>query len=279
VTTQDYRQASYDVWQRMAAGWDRDRRWMWERSRAVGEWMVDALDPEPGQTILELAAGIGDTGFLAAARAGDEGKLLCTDFAPKMVEASSKESQRIGLRNVEHRELDAEHMDLPDDSVDGVLCRWGYMLVADPAAAFRETRRVLRDGGALVFSVFGAPQENPWASVPAQKLVEQTGGPPPDPRAPGIFAMADPGTTSSLVEAAGFEVERMEDVPFTWPFADFDGYWRFLIELAGALAPRIAALSEEDRSAYRLRLEEGVEAYRGESGYEIPALTQNTLAR
>jgi SAM-dependent methyltransferase len=163
--------------------------------------------------------------------------------------------------------------------VDGVLCRWGYMLVADPAAAFRETRRVLRDGGALVFSVFGAPQENPWASIPAQKLVEQTGGPPVDPRAPGIFAMADPETTCSLVEAAGFEVERMKDVPFTWPFADFDGYWRFLVELAGALAPRIAALSEADRSAYRLRLEEAIEPYRSERGYEIPARTQNTLAR
>ena len=45
--------------------------------------------------------------------------------------------------------MDAEKMDLEDDSVDGVICRWGYMLMADPAAALAETRRVLRDGGRL----------------------------------------------------------------------------------------------------------------------------------
>ena len=105
---------------------------MWEGSRGVGEWMVEALDPQPGQTILELAAGTGETGFLAAARVGDDGKLISTDFAPKMVDAARAETERLGLTNVELRQLDAEDMDLPDDSVDGVLCRWGYMLMADP---------------------------------------------------------------------------------------------------------------------------------------------------
>ena len=76
----DFRAQSYNVWQRMAAGWDRDRQWIWEGSRGVGEWMVEALDPQPGQTILELAAGTGETGFLAAARVGDDGKLISTDF-------------------------------------------------------------------------------------------------------------------------------------------------------------------------------------------------------
>ena len=60
--------------------------------------------------------------------------------------------------------MDAEHMDLDDDSVDGVICRFGYMLMADPAAALAETRRVLRPGGRLVFSVWGPPDRNPWVS-------------------------------------------------------------------------------------------------------------------
>jgi ubiquinone/menaquinone biosynthesis C-methylase UbiE len=185
----------------MAAGWDRDRRWMWETTRALAEWMVDALDPRPGQTILELAAGIGETGYLAAARIGQQGRLISTDFAPNMVEAARAESERLGLENVEHRRLDAEDMDLADGSVDGVLCRWGYMLMADPAAAFRETRRVLRGGGVVSFSVFAEPARNPWASVPGKLLVELTGRPPPNPTAPGILAMADPNQTRSLVRS------------------------------------------------------------------------------
>jgi ubiquinone/menaquinone biosynthesis C-methylase UbiE len=275
---EDYRQVSFDVWQRMAEGWDRQRRWTWDASRHVGEWMVEALDPQPGQTILELAAGPGDTGFAAAASLGEEGRVISTDFAPKMVESARGESERLGLRNVEHRVLDAERMDLEDDSVDGVLCRWGYMLMADPQTALHETRRVLREGGKLAMSVWGNAAENPWASLPGRTLMEQTGASPPDPTAPGIFAMADPERTRSMLEASGFEVQRMEDVRMTWPFESFDAYWKFLTEVAGAIAVVIAALPEEEQRALRGRIEEAAETYRADGGYEFPGVAQNTLA-
>jgi ubiquinone/menaquinone biosynthesis C-methylase UbiE len=278
VAGEDYRQVSYDVWQRMAAGWDRDRRWVWDVSHAVGEWMVEALDPQPGQTILELAAGAGETGFAAAAIVGNEGRLISTDFAPNMVEAVRTGSQRLGLSNVEPRVLDAERMDLEDDIVDGVLCRWGYMLMAEPETALRETRRVLREGGRLALSVWAAPESNPWASVPGRLLREQTGSPPPDPTAPGVFAMADPRRTRSLLTNAGFEVRRMEDVGVSWRFDDFDAYWTFLNEHAGAIAVGIAVLSEEDQRGLRGRIEQAVEPYRTNGGYALPGSAQNTLA-
>lgn len=262
----------------MAEGWDRDRRWIWDSSRVVGEWMVEALDPQPGQTILELASGAGQTGFAAAAALGEDGRLISTDFAPNMVEAARAESARLGLHNVEHRVLDAERMDLEDDSADGVLCRWGYMLMADPEAALRETRRVLRDGGRLAISVWGAPQDNPWAAVAGAALREQTGAPPPAPTDPGIFAMADPERTRSLLASVGFEVQRMEDIPVSWRFEDFDAYWNFLLNLAGAIAVAIAALPEGEQRALRGRIEEAVEPYRMNGGYELPGLAQNTLA-
>ncbi|MCA1707860.1 MAG: class I SAM-dependent methyltransferase, partial [Actinobacteria bacterium] len=171
--------------------------------------------------------------FAAAAALGEEGRLISTDFAPNMMQAARAESQRLGLGNVGHRQLDAERLDLDNESVDGVLCRWGYMLMADPAAALRETRRVLRDGGALALSVWGCPEGNPWASIPGRALLEHTGASPPDPTAPGIFAMADPERTRSLLAAAGFEVQRWENLELSWRFQDFDAYWRFLTQLAG----------------------------------------------
>jgi ubiquinone/menaquinone biosynthesis C-methylase UbiE len=278
VAAEDYRELSFDVWQRMAEGWDRDRRWIWDSSRAVSEWMLEALDPQAGETILELAAGTGETGFAAASALGERGRLISTDFAPKMVEAARSESERLGLTNVDHRQLDAQEMDLEDDSVDGVLCRWGYMLTADPQAALRETRRVLRDGGKLALSVWGAPQDNPWASIPSRLLQEQTGASPPDPTAPGIFAMADPDRTRSLLDGAGFEVRRMENVGMTWRLDDLDAYWSFLTRQVGMLAVTIAALAEGDQRALRGRLQEAVEPYRTNGGYALPGVTQNTLA-
>ena len=278
MAAEDYRELSFDVWQRMAEGWDRDRRWIWDSSRAVSEWMLEALDPQAGETILELAAGTGETGFAAASALGERGRLISTDFAPKMVEAARSESERLGLTNVDHRQLDAQEMDLEDDSVDGVLCRWGYMLTADPQAALRETRRVLRDGGKLALSVWGAPQDNPWASIPSRLLQEQTGASPPDPTAPGIFAMADPDRTRSLLDGAGFEVRRMENVGMTWRLDDLDAYWSFLTRQVGMLAVTIAALAEGDQRALRGRLQEAVEPYRTNGGYALPGVTQNTLA-
>ena len=62
-------------------------------------------------------------------------------------------------------------MDLADDSVDGVICRWGYMLMADPAAALAETNRVLKPGGRLAFAVWGTPDKNMWAAIAGMVLV------------------------------------------------------------------------------------------------------------
>ena len=84
-----------------------------------------------------------------------------------MVDAARRNGEARGLENVEYQVLDAERMGLDDDSFDGVLCRWGYMLMADPAAALEETRRVLRDGGTLAFAVWQTPDRNAWAAIPA----------------------------------------------------------------------------------------------------------------
>jgi ubiquinone/menaquinone biosynthesis C-methylase UbiE len=279
MARQDYRSASYEIWQAMAAGWDRERDWLWEVSRVVSEQMLEALAPEPGQTILELAAGTGETGFAAARLIGPEGRLICTDFAPEMVAAAQRESARLGLSNVEHRELDAERMDLDDNSVDGVLCRWGYMLMSDPASALAETRRVLRDGGRLSLSVWGAPERNPWAAVPATALRQHTGAPPVHPRDPGIFAMADPERVGSLLHDAGFAHLRLDEVEMSWRFGDFDAYWRYITELAGGIAMVLQAMPEADRAAVRRLVEVATGDYRVNGGLELPGMVLNASAR
>src|SRR5262249_20415288 len=128
-------------WAAMAAGWERMRE---ERERVaarVTRWLVRELAAEPGDTVLELAAGPGEVGFEVAAALGGSGRLISSDFSPAMSEIARRRSAELGLTNVEHSILDAELIELADDSVDGVLCRWGYMLMPNPAAALAETRR------------------------------------------------------------------------------------------------------------------------------------------
>jgi SAM-dependent methyltransferase len=275
----EYRQASHETWEAMARGWESDRAYIWEVTRAVGERMVAALDPKPGQTVLELAAGTGETGFAAARMVGPDGRLLSTDFAPAMVESARRRGAELGLDNVDYRVLDAERMDLPDASVDGVLCRYGYMLMADPAAALAETRRVLKPGGRLSFAVVGAPDRNPWASVPGRVLVELGHATRPQPGAPGIFAMADEARIRELLAGAGFDPVGIDEVEVVWSFADEEQLWHFVTELAGALALVIRGLPEDQQLRVRAEVERASEPLRSNGGYDMPGLTLNVLAQ
>jgi SAM-dependent methyltransferase len=262
----------------MAAGWEGDRANVWDASHGVGEWLVDALDPQPGETVMELAAGVGDTGFAAARRLGSSGRLITTDFSQPMVDAARRRADELGVSNAQFRTLDAERMDLDDGSIDGVLCRWGYMLMADPAAALAETRRVLGDGGRVAFSVWGDPERNPWASIPARVLVEHTGAEPPDPTSPGIFAMASEQRTRELVEGAGLEPQRVEEVEMAWRFDSLDHYWHYVTDLAGAVAMVVRALPEADRVAVREQVEERIQGHADGDGYRFQGLCLNVLA-
>src|SRR3954454_13462005 len=146
-----FRAESRDRWERSAPGWGNQQQQMNRQTEPVTRWLLDALDLQPGQTVLELACGPGDAGIAAAARLRPGGRLIATDGAQAMVDLVAQRARDEGLDDVvEPRAMDAEFpFDLDAASFDAALCRWGYMLMADPGAALRETRRVLRPGGRL----------------------------------------------------------------------------------------------------------------------------------
>jgi len=240
-------------WDSQANQWYEQREAMFAASRPIHEWMVQHLDPRDGQRMLEVAAGPGDTGFLVAPLLGS-GRLVSTDLSPSMVDAARKRGAELGITNADYRTLDAQAMDLGDASFDGVLCRWGFMLMPDPAAALRECRRILVPGGRLVFAVFTGPEKNPFASVPARILIEMGHLPAPSSAwHPGILALADRTRLESLLHDAGFASPNIEAVAMTWTFAGIDDYWRFLIELT-ALGPLVRSISDDARREFRERL-------------------------
>jgi ubiquinone/menaquinone biosynthesis C-methylase UbiE len=275
-----YREQSLETWGQMAPGWQDRREWLMDITGRVNDWLMQKADPQPGQTILDIAAGTGDLGFHVAERVGQEGRVISTDFAPEMVDVARRFGEARGLTNVEYRVLDAECMDLAEDSVDGAVCRWGYMLMADPAAALKETRRVLRNGGPLAFAVWRTPDRNPWAAVPGMTLVQRGHMPAPEPGAPGIFALGEPDRIRELVTAAGFGEPKLEEIAFDFRYADFDDLWDALVRIAGPLARVVKALPDDERQATRAAIEENVAPYRdAEGSYTAPAATWGVLVR
>lgn len=271
------RQRSRAAWDAVATGWYTQREEIWDSSRPVSEWMIRRLDPQPGDTVLELAAGLGDTGFMAAGLVGETGRVIITDFAPEMIAAARQRAEEIGVENAEFRTLNAERMDLETDSVDGVLCRWAYMLMIDPAAAFAETRRVLRPGGRLAFSVWADRERNPALSLAGAVLVELGHIPSPDPEAPGPFFLADTGRIRELVVGAGFAEPVIEEVSFRRHFVDQDAYWRFLIETSATTSPVLRSLSPEAQNTVRERIHEAAQPFHSDEGYEFPGVCLNTV--
>ena len=257
----------------MAGGWERTRTQREKTAVPVTEWLVRELAPKPGDTVLELAAGQGDVGFEIAAVLGKSGRLISSDFSPAMAEIARRRSAELGLTNVEHRILDAEQIELSDDSVDGVLCRWGYMLMPDPAAALAETRRVLRSGGRLAFSVWSSRARNPWISVAAGILVAHGHMPPPEPGEPGMFVLGDEELLRRLVENAGFANVRIEDVAVHSNYPSVDEYVRRSSEMGGMFSRAWAEAREGEQERMKDELREAFAPFAVDGGYELPGVT------
>jgi len=269
----DFKRASQAVWEAMAPGWDRRHAYFEETARPLTERMLERLGPARGETILELAAGTGVVGFAAAALVGSGGRVIVSDFAEAMVEVARRHADELRLENVDCRRLDAERLDLPDESVDGVLCRWGYMLMGNPPLAFAETRRVLRRGGRLTCAVFAGPDQNPWVALPTRVLRERGHMPPPEAGAPGILALADRGRLRGLFAGAGFADPQIDEVAFRWYFSDVDDYWDFLNGAAGAIAMVLARLEADELRLVREQIGQQVASLVRAGRIELPAMS------
>jgi ubiquinone/menaquinone biosynthesis C-methylase UbiE len=258
------------VWDDQAKSWYAERESLLADSRPVHEWLVRSVDPKPGERLLEIAAGPGDTGFLAAPLL-ERGRLVSTDIAPAMVEAAKKRGAELGITNAEYRVLDAQAMDLPDSVFDAAICRWGYMLMPDPASALRETRRVLKPRGRLALAVFTMPEENPWVAIPVGVL--RSAGHLPAPGTdwqPGILALGNRDRLQKLLHDAGFSTSTIEAIDMAWTFASLDAYWTWLSDVT-ALGPVFRGLSEGDRVSVRAAIDKGVHSFVNAGRLSLPA--------
>jgi SAM-dependent methyltransferase len=220
----EYRRESRKRWGAVASGWAARAEAMSRASMPVSVWMVDALALQPGHDVLELAAGTGEVGFLAAEQIVPGGTLISSDWAPEMITVAQARAEKLGITNVRFRQIDAEGIDQEAASLDGVLCRWGYMLIDDPESALRDTRRVLKQDAAVALAAWTSADENPWTSIPVRLLVAR-GAMEPTPPGPGQFFWADPELIVDTMESAGFVQPELQRIEFARRYDSIDDWW------------------------------------------------------
>jgi SAM-dependent methyltransferase len=236
-------------WQTAAAGWDKRADEVRDHGMPVSMWMIQQLALQPGQRVLELAAGPGDTGLLAAELVRPGGTLISSDGSEAMLEIARARARQMGIDNVEFAQLELEWIDLETGSVDAVLCRWAVMLVVDPEAAAREMRRVLRPGGRVALAVWDEPEANPWATIPRRALDARGYGRPAQPGAPDMFALAAPGAVEELLESAGFTEVLVESIDLHRTYARVADFLAETMDLSQVFAETYRALGDSEQQA------------------------------
>jgi len=251
----DERRASLERWDHVSAAWAKHADWVRDSSAPLAHWLVEALALQPGETVLELAAGPGDTGFLAAELVEPGGRLISSDQSEAMVEIARARAAKLAISNVEHRVINAESIDLPVASVDAVICRWGLMLFVDPAAALAEMRRVLKPGGRVALAVWASDERNQWFAVPIEAAIRRGLAPAPKEGEPGPFALADPARLTTLLEDAGFVEVQVDEVELDEGAVTFEEFWERRLDMSlmgeavrGAPADVQRALANEVRA-------------------------------
>jgi SAM-dependent methyltransferase len=248
-----HRASSLAGWEAAAPGWVRRQDAIRALGAPVSRWMLDAVNLKPGDQVLELAAGLGETGMLAAELVGPTGGVIVSDQADAMLDGARARAAELGLSNVEFQVLGAEWIDLPLASVDAVLCRWGYMLLADPSAALGETRRVLRAGGRIALAVWDSVQHNPWALLPSVELIER-----------GLSAAPAPGTPEVDVDAIDLEQRH----------PSFDVFWETTLDISRGFHDAVLSRPEPEIAEIRAGLASRLSPYASPDGaLAIPART------
>jgi ubiquinone/menaquinone biosynthesis C-methylase UbiE len=170
------------------------------------ESVFPSLPVRPGDRVLDVGCGFGDTAIRLAELVGPEGEVVGIDCCDAFLDYARKDVEARGLTNIRFMRGDAE-VALPADNFDFVFARFGTMFFANPVAGLRNMRKALRPGGRMVHIVWRRRADNPWLSMAKDVVIQFLPEPGADAQTcgPGPFSMSDQETVTAMMRAAGYE--------------------------------------------------------------------------
>jgi SAM-dependent methyltransferase len=178
---------------------------------AHGEAALSWQPPRPGERVLDVGCGFGDTSQRIAGLVGPDGSVLGIDAAARFIETARAEAEQAGLKNVRFTVGDVQATTF-DERFDYAFSRMGTMFFANPVVALRNVREALEPGGRLCMVVWRRKSENPWlsrAEEVVERFVTEDEGSDEPTCGPGPFSMGDADTTTDILLHAGFEAATL----------------------------------------------------------------------
>jgi SAM-dependent methyltransferase len=206
----------------------------------LGLRAMDALCVTPGERVLDVGCGCGDTSLALAARAGPDGAVVGLDLSAPMLDVARTRGAAVANASFLQADAQTARFDVP---FDAAFSRFGVMFFADPVAAFTNLRAALRPGGRLAFVCWRAAAENVWMAAPYEAALPHLPplAAPDDPDAAGPFAFARAERGRDILGAAGFADIRIQ--PCDMQVGGFD------LDCAVELALRVGPLGRVLREA------------------------------
>lgn len=248
---------------------------------AHGARALAVLAAKPGERILDVGCGCGDTALAIARQVGAAGRVLGIDISGPMLARARERAAKAGLANVAFEHADAQTHALPVASFDALFSRFGVMFFEAPALAFANLARALKPGGRVVFACWQPIPANPWVGVPMAALANVLQlPPPPPPDAPGPFAFADTERVRKILSEAGLGdiAFRSEQLPMG--FGNVDDAADFLTDMGPASrAIREAGGGEALREKARAAIRDAIVPHAKSGRAELPSAIWVVSAR
>lgn len=250
-------------WNAVANGWATWWSHVERSAQTVSDLLVARAAVAEGDTVVDVATGIGEPAVTAARRVGSDGRVVATDQAADMLAIARTRVQGAGLCNVEFAVTNGVDLDLPDGDADAVLCRWGLMFFPEPIRALTEMRRVLRPHGRVALAIWPDPARVPMLSLPMRVLGRALDLPHPPAGSPGPFALADRGRVRRILEDAGFEDIHLESTSIVPTFESPQEFTDMLVDVVGPIRHILAGRSPDVREGLLRRIQAAAAEFAG----------------
>lgn len=266
-----YKAIQRQSWGAESAGWLKWADAQERDTRPVTMCLLQMARISPGQNVLDVASGAGDPSIAAALHVGPSGSVLATDQSPEMLDAARTRASDFGLDNMSFQVTDAELLNLPTQSFDAALCRWGLMFMPNLPGVLGRIHDILANGGRFATAVWSVPDRVPMLSLPNKALGTLFDIPRPPEGAPGPFSLADGDALADAFTLAGFENVRIEKVNAVFQASSAESFVEFVLDLSAPLAILLADKSDEVKSQARNAIAEEVKYYAKADGHiEMP---------